>query len=205
MDRYPSFVVFALVLSLAPGPDSLLTLRSTVIGGRGRGLWTAGGIVAGVLVQAVLAAAGVGAVIAAARPVFESIRWLGVAYLVWLGIQALRSARRADPDGWTVTPGARPRRWAALRQGFLSDVTNPKVLAFNLAVLPQFVGTSAGIPVLLAYTLTLTAFVALVLAATVLCADAVKRAITSRRVRRGIDTAAGVAFLGFAGALAAEG
>lgn len=205
MTHYWSFVLVALVIAVAPGPDTLLTLRSTVTGGRRRGLWTMVGITIAGSIQGTLAASGLGAVIARAEPVFEAVRWAGVVYLAYLGVQALRAARRAHGGDWVEAGDVvRTPPLRALGQGFLCNITNPKVLAFNLAVLPQFVGAGADLSVLLTYALTLSAVGGLVLLGVVLGADAARRAIVSRRARRGIDAAAGVTFLGFAGFLAAE-
>ncbi|MDM7831923.1 LysE family translocator [Cellulomonas edaphi] len=205
MTHYWSFVVFALVIAVAPGPDTLLTLRSTVTGGRRGGLWTMAGITLAGTLQGVLAASGLGAIIARAEPVFEVIRWAGVVYLAYLGVQALWSARRAAAAEEAVV--AAPVRVAPARafgRGFLCNITNPKVLAFNLAVLPQFLSAGAGASTLLAYALTLAGLGGLVLLLVVLGADAAKRTIGSRRARRRIDAAAGVTFVGFAAVLAAE-
>ncbi len=204
MGRYLSFLPFALALALVPGPDMLLTVRSTVAGGRRRGLWTLLGVGVANVVQGVLAASGLGAVVAASQPVFEAIRWVGVAYLVFLGVRALRTALRADEQD-AAAPGVAPaHRWTALRQGFLCNITNPKVLAFNLAVLPQFVGPHARLGDLLLYALTLTTIGVAVLLVVVAAAGAARRLLSSRRARRRIEAAAGVTFLGFATALAAE-
>jgi threonine/homoserine/homoserine lactone efflux protein len=92
----------------------------------------------------------------------------------------------------------------AFGQGFLCNITNPRVLVFNLAVLPQFLGAGAGLPMLLTYAWTLSVVGGLVLLLVVLGADAARRAIASRRARRGIDAAAGAAFLGSATILATE-
>jgi threonine/homoserine/homoserine lactone efflux protein len=203
--HYWSFVLFALVVAVAPGPDTLLTLRSAVSGGRGRGLWTTAGITLAGSVQGMLAASGLGAIIARAEPVFQAIRWAGVAYLAYLGAQALRAAWRAK--GADRVEAADPARTSLLRtfgQGFLCNITNPKVLVFNLAVLPQFLGAGTRMSTLLAYALTLSAVGGLVLLLVVLGADAARRAIAARRVRLGVDAAAGAAFLGFAAILATE-
>ena len=92
MAHFLSFVVFATAIAVAPGPDTFLTLRNTVIGGRARGLWTTLGIGVAGATQGVLAAAGLGAIIARSEPVFQTIRWLGVAYLIYLGIMVLLPA-----------------------------------------------------------------------------------------------------------------
>lgn len=205
VSQYLSFVAFAALVALAPGPDTFLTLRNTVVGGRGRGTWTAIGICLAGTVQGLLAAAGLGAVIAHAEPVFEAIRWAGVAYLVYLGSVAIRAALRRG-EGWQVE-GLRPRArrpWRELRSGFLSNITNPKVLMFNLAVLPQFVGAHASALTFAVYAMTLVALGAVVLLGVVLAADRAKGALQRSRVRRGVDGGTGVVMLGFAGALATE-
>lgn len=202
---YLSFLAFAALLAVAPGPDTFLTLRASVVGGRRRGMYTAAGITAAGAVQGLLAAMGLGAVLAASEPVFLTIRWAGVVYLTWLGVTALRSALRRDGSAWAVGSGrAQVRRRTAVRQGFVCNITNPKVLAFNLAVLPQFVGRDQGVAVLAAYALTLVAVGAVVLLVVVHGASTAASRIARPGFRRGIDGGTGVVMLGFATALAAE-
>lgn len=204
MTQYLSFVAFAAVVAVAPGPDTFLTLRSSVVGGRARGAWTAIGICTAGAVQGVLAAAGLGAVVVHVEPLFQAIRWLGVAYLLYLGVVALRSALSRD-GAWAVggVSGPVQRPWRALAAGFLCNITNPKVLLFNLAVLPQFLAAGTGTATFIAYALTLTALGAVVLFAIVLATEIARGAVQRTRVRRGIDGGTGAAMLGFAGALAA--
>jgi threonine/homoserine/homoserine lactone efflux protein len=202
--HYLSFVVFCAVLAFAPGPDSFLTLRSTVAGGRSRGMWTMAGISLAGAVQGLMAASGLGAVIQHARPVFETIRWAGVIYLLYLGFLALRAAVRGVDGSWDAAPAGSRSRWRAVRSGFLCNITNPKVLAFNLAVLPQFVGAHASLPTLCAYALTLAGVGAVALLCIITAATAARRIVESRRVRRGIEAGTGVVFMGFATVLAAD-
>ncbi|MEV5002213.1 LysE family translocator [Nocardioides sp. LML1-1-1.1] len=205
MSTYVSFVLFAALLAMAPGPDTFLTLRASVVGGRRRGIVTAAGITTAGAAQGVLAATGLGAVLAAAEPVFLVIRWAGVAYLTWLGVTAIRDALRRDGSVWAVGEGsAKVRDRTAFRQGFVCNITNPKVLAFNLAVLPQFVGAGEGLPTLLAYALTLVVIGAVVLAVVVWVASKAARSLVRPAFRRSVDGATGVVMLGFATALAAE-
>ncbi|GAA3658064.1 LysE family translocator [Nocardioides ginsengisoli] len=205
MSSYVSFVVFAALLAAAPGPDTFLTLRATVVGGRRRGAVTAAGISTAGSVQGVLAATGLGAVLTHAEPVFLGVRWAGVAYLTWLGVSAIRDALRRDGSVWEVGGGASTvRSRTAFRQGVVCNMTNPKVLAFNLAVLPQFVGADQGLPTLLAYALTLVAIGLVVLLAVVWIAGKAAGALTRRSFRRGVDGATGLVMVGFAIALAAE-
>lgn len=207
MTQYLSFVALAAVLAIAPGPDSLLTLRSTLIGGRRRGAWTAIGILVANIVQGVLAASGLGAILVHAETVFRIIKWAGAAYLAYLGFLAIRAAwRMRSADGAAVETSAATRRgtWSAARQGFLCNITNPKVLAFNIAVLPQFVGAHAGVATLLTYALTLSAVGSIVLIGLVAVAGVASRVLQRVTVRRSIEGATGVVMLGFATALAAE-
>ena len=205
MTTYLSFLLFATLLAVAPGPDTFLTLRASVLGGRRRGLFTAAGITLAGAAQGILAASGLGAVIAHAEPVFQAIRWAGVAYLTWLGFTALRSALQRDAGAWAVgAGGSRISGWAAFRQGFVCNITNPKVLAFNLAVLPQFVSPGQGLPALLAYALTLVGVGAVVLLVVIEVAHAAATKLVRPTFRRVVDGTTGAVMLGFATALAVE-
>lgn len=205
MTEYAAFLAFAALLAVAPGPDSFLTLRATVVGGRRRGLMTAAGITVAGAIQGTLAATGLGAVLLHAEPVFLTIRWAGVAYLTWLGFSAIRDALQRDGSVWAVgSGGATISSRRAFRQGFVCNVTNPKVLAFNLAVLPQFVGDGQGLPVLLAYALTLVVIGTIVLVTLVQLGSLATNRLARPAFRRGVDGATGVVMLGFATALAIE-
>ncbi len=210
--HYLSFLALVSLLAFAPGPDTLITLRNTLIGGRAQGFWTAVGVSTAGTIQGVLAAAGLGAVIVHAEPVFQVVRWAGVLYLGYLGISALLSARRLrrqleaemDADEGRHLSG-RPRRLSAWRQGFLSNATNPKVLVFNIAVLPQFVGSGGGFAMLMLYALTLVVVGGVALGLIVVAGARASRLLKRARVRSGIEASTGVVMLGFAGALALEG
>src|SRR5260370_10133661 len=124
--RYGEFLAFAVLLVLVPGPDFAVVTKNTLIGGRVRGRWTALGVATSNLAQGTAAACGLGALIVRAQPVFEAIKWAGVAYLAFLGAQAIRSAirgRYVHPDAGG--PGRARAPFAARRPGFLSHVNNP--------------------------------------------------------------------------------
>jgi threonine/homoserine/homoserine lactone efflux protein len=97
--------------------------------------------VAAGLVQVPLLALGLASLVASSPLAFELLRWVGAAYLIWLGLR-LVMRRRAEPG--TVHPGAGTTAWAAFRQGVLSNLTNPTTILFMLAMLPQFVDEAAG-------------------------------------------------------------
>lgn len=202
---YGPFLALAVVLILIPGPAFAVVTRNALAGGRRRGSWSATGIASANAVQGVATAAGLGAVIVRLQPLFQALRWAGIAYLLYLGAQALRSGVRGHYP--PLGTGERPGRAAALhgwRQGFLTNITNPKALLFYLAVLPQFLSPHAGIPVLLAFALShavLSLGYWLLVAATL---HRARRLLARRRVRRAVDGATAVALLGFSVRLAAE-
>jgi threonine/homoserine/homoserine lactone efflux protein len=147
---------------------------------------------------------GLGALVIASQPLFVAIKWTGVIYLAFLAAQALRSAIKGqyEPiDGKDRQPGVALTGW---RHGFLSNITNAKVLVFYLAVLPQFLGPQAGLPVLLAYALSHAALSLLYLTLLVAGMSRAGRLLSKRRVRRMLDALTGVALLGFGARLAAE-
>ncbi len=199
---YGSFLAFAAVLVLIPGPDFAVVTKNTLAAGRRRGIWSATGVASSNAVQGVAAATGLGTVIVRFQPLFEAIKWAGIAYLAFLGAQAIRSAirgRYAPPDDGQGN-GAR----GGWRQGFLSNITNPKVLVFYLAVLPQFLAADAGTPVLLVFALSHALLSLIYLLTLTTFLHRVRRVLARRSVRRGLDAATGVALLGFGAKLAAE-
>jgi threonine/homoserine/homoserine lactone efflux protein len=203
---YGVFLAFALVLVLMPGPDFAVVTRNTLTAGRWRGTWSAVGVATSNTVQGAAAAAGLGTLVVRAQPLFEAVRWAGVAYLTYLGVQALRSAVRGRYE--RLDAGARARSsghaLGGWRQGFLSNITNPKVLAFYLAVLPQFIapGTGTGALLLFALSHAVLSLLYLVVLTTVL--HRARRLLARRRVRRALDATTGMALLGF-GARVATG
>jgi threonine/homoserine/homoserine lactone efflux protein len=128
-----------------------------------------------------------------------------VAYLVCLGVQAWRGAWRGDYPPLSGDGTATPRQaLTGFRQGFLSNITNPKVLAFYLAVLPQFVGGPAPLGMLLAYALSHAVLSLAYLLVLVGALNQARELLSRRRVRRWLDGLTGVALLGFGARLAAE-
>ena len=142
-----TFAIAALVLIMMPGPDQVLITRNALAGGLWGGLLTLVGGALGITVHASAAALGLSALLLASSTAFTVLKIVGVAYLLWLGIQTLRAARRSrrEPavEGAVVAP---QRRWAYLRQGFLSNALNPKVALFFVTFLPQFLPTDSGSP-----------------------------------------------------------
>jgi threonine/homoserine/homoserine lactone efflux protein len=134
----------ALALNLSPGPDLIYVLSKTIAQGTKVGLSSAAGVWAGAFVHILAAAFGLSAILMASADAFTVVKYVGAAYLIYLGIQALRSrGARFDVSAnkaLKVTPAQ------AFRQGVLVDVLNPKVAIFFMAFLPQFVRPDHGNP-----------------------------------------------------------
>ena len=141
IESLAAFFAVATVVIVTPGPDTALTIRNTLLGGRRAGVFTAVGVSAGQTTWTVATSAGIAALLVASEPVFRAVKLVGAAYLVFLGLQALRAAGRrggAGGDGRVGHPQAPLRPTVALRQGLISNLTNPKMAAFFPALLPQF-------------------------------------------------------------------
>jgi threonine/homoserine/homoserine lactone efflux protein len=140
-----AFALTTWVFVLIPGPSVLFVISRGVTLGRRAAVLTVFGNAAGILVQLLLVAAGVGALLERSQVAYNVLRLAGAAYLVWLGIQAVRHRRSLSTvlDATAV----RPRR-QILREGFIVGITNPKGFVFYTAILPQFVdpdGASATV------------------------------------------------------------
>jgi threonine/homoserine/homoserine lactone efflux protein len=158
------------------------------------------------VIQGAAAAAGLGAVIVRVQPLFHAIKWAGVAYLALLAVQAFRSAaagRYRPVAGNSAGPGgvAALTGW---RQGFLSNITNPKVLVFYLSVLPQFLGPHPTLAVLLGLAFTHAVLSLLYLIVVVSGLHQARSVLSRRRIRRALDAATGTALLGFGVKLATD-
>src|SRR3990170_189783 len=126
-----TFAIAALVLIMMPGPDQALITRNALVGGRAGGLLTMLGGVLGLTVHAGAAALGLSALLVASASAFTALKIAGAVYLVWLGVQMLRSAARSRRESETDQEPPAPRRSSAyLGQGFLSNALNPKVALF---------------------------------------------------------------------------
>lgn len=139
-----AFSALAFALIVVPGPSVMFVVSRAVALGRRAALLTVLGNAAGVYVQVVFVAAGLGTVVERSTAVFTGIKLLGAGYLVWLGMQAIRH-RREMASAVDVTEALRPAR-SVFRDGFVVGVANPKSVVFFAAILPQFVDPG-GAPV----------------------------------------------------------
>lgn len=156
ISSYLAFLGISLAVILTPGPDTALTIRNTVFGGRPSGVATAAGVAVGQTVWALAASLGIIALLIASEPLFLAIKYSGAAYLVYLGMQALRQALRPSRSARACTAGngsgRGPGPRAAFRQGVISNLGNPKMAIYFASLLPQFAppgdATFTALPVL---------------------------------------------------------
>jgi threonine/homoserine/homoserine lactone efflux protein len=195
-----AFLGISALVILTPGQDTALTIRNTLLGGRGGGVATAAGVAAGQLVWSLATAGGLTALLRASEPAFIALRAVGAAYLVLLGLQALRRGLRAHAPAHARRPAG-----GAFRQGLLSNLGNPKMAVFFTSLLPQFApGGRAGFAVLVGLGVV---FCAMTFAWLSGYAVAVARAggvLRRPRVRRVLDAVTGTVLVAFGLRLAAE-
>lgn len=140
LDSLVAFVIASVVIIVIPGPSVLFVIGRSLSLGRRAGVLSVVGNALGTVPAVLAVAFGVGAIVASSVIAFTVIKIVGAAYLVWLGIQAIRHRHDHAPDAGRAPASA----GKLLRQGFIVGLTNPKTIAFFVAVLPQFVTPSAG-------------------------------------------------------------
>jgi threonine/homoserine/homoserine lactone efflux protein len=198
------FAVVAAALTITPGLDTALVLRAALTRGRREAMATAAGIVAGLFVWGAAAAVGVSALLAASATAFDVLRYAGAAYLVGYGVRLLVAAARHRPDGdrpASEVPGSALR---AARAGLLTNLLNPKVGVFYVALLPQFVPAGSD-PLLVGLLLAAVhgALSAVWFLLLISLATALSRWLRRPTTVRVIDGVTGTALVGFGVRLAA--
>jgi len=191
-----AFVLAAGLLTLTPGLDTALVLRTAAVEGPRRAALAGLGVVIGCLAWGAAAALGLAALLQASALAFTALKWAGAAYLVWMGIGLILKPRDSFETGGGDRPDTHGLAW--LRRGFLTNLLNPKVGVFYVSFLPQFLprGVEPG-PYLFGlaviHGLLGLAWFAVLIAAT----QPVARALRRPGVVRWMDRATGVVFLGF--------
>jgi homoserine/homoserine lactone efflux protein len=191
------YLLAATGLSLSPGPNGLLALTHGALHGRRKALYTIFGGALGFVVVIALSMFGIGALLKASLVWLTVMKWVGGAYLVWLGIQVWRS----PPIGLAVEGRAAPRAgWSLFRQGALSALTNPKGLLFFAAFLPQFIDPARSL--WLQFVVMAGTFAAIEIATELFIASMAHRISPwLRRVGRRFNQACGGVFVAIGAAL----
>jgi threonine/homoserine/homoserine lactone efflux protein len=143
------FIFAAWALNITPGPDVFYMVTSTLRGGLRAGLLAMAGVLSGCLMHVFAATVGISAVIAASATAFQVLKWIGAAYLIFIGYKMLTSrGDTAQEQNLQADTAQRLPARDVFIQGFLSNALNPKVALFFLAFLPQFIHTNAAHPTL---------------------------------------------------------
>jgi threonine/homoserine/homoserine lactone efflux protein len=200
-----AFVATVFLISVVPGPDVVFVVASGLRDGRRGGVAAAVGVTGGMAAHTLAAALGLSALVRSSAVAFEAVRLAGAAYLFWLGIHAVRSQGRASAP--SAGEGTRRSSSQIARQAALTNLLNPKVIVFFLALLPQFVDRGRGDVV--AQILLLGVVFTLVGLTTDLAygvlAGTLRRAFTgSARLTRRLERLAGIIYLGLAARLVTE-
>jgi threonine/homoserine/homoserine lactone efflux protein len=201
-----SFALVAGLLTVIPGLDTALVLRAAISQGRGPAFATALGVGSGALVWGAGAAVGVSALLVASQAAYDALRIAGAIYLVALGVRLLWAATHAQAED--PAAGAAPRRDSLLRcwrRGFVTNLLNPKVGAFYVAVLPQFIPEHSwhlGFGVLLALVHDVEGMIWF--SALIYFTARLRSVLSRRSVRRGVDIGTGVVLTGFGVGLALD-
>lgn len=195
-----SFALLGALLTITPGLDTALVLRAAVAMGRGPAFATALGVAAGSLAWGAAAAVGVSALLTASEMGYAVLRVAGAVYMIYLGVRMVRGAlRRGSGEAVASEPGGTaPTWWNTFGRGLFTNLLNPKVGAFYVAVLPQFIPAGSS-PLMVGVLLALIHDLEGILwfTAIIAGAQALRGHLARRSVRRAVDGATGAALLGF--------
>ena len=200
LHTWMTFVLVALGVSLVPGPAVVAVVSAALRGGFRASLRTNGGVLLGNAAFVSASALGLGALLVASHPLFLAVKWLGIAYLAYLGVRALLA--RGQGYAFDDVPGAGGR---AFRLGLTTQLANPKIVLFFGALLPQFVDPAR--PVALQFAILGATFIVgdgLVFAAYGALAHRARTWLRSARAVRVTSRVSGAAMLGVAARLATE-
>src|SRR5215470_16624420 len=188
-----TFLGVSVVVIVAPGPDTALTIRNTLRGGRTRGVATALGVSTGQLIWASATSVGLVAVLLASELIFRGVRLAGAGYLIWLGLQSLRAAFSGrGQHAPQVTNAERFSSRAAFAQGILNNLGNPKMAVFFASVLPQFTAPGQGmVSALVLLGVIFSAMTFAWLAAYAVALSTAGRLLRAPRAQRAIEAVSG--------------
>lgn len=199
--QFITFLIAITVLTMVPGADTVMVTRNSLRGGFRDGALTSLGICSGLFVHAVVSAGGLSLILLGSAHLFGTVKLAGAGYLIWMGLSSARQAWRGPEAGFSVSASGRAVPVSrSLREGFLSNVLNPKTIVFYMAFLPQFMDP-AGNPVTQALAMAGIHFVISMIWQCLLAVmvDRAKLLLASSRARRVLDglTASVLLGLGF--------
>jgi threonine/homoserine/homoserine lactone efflux protein len=203
-----AFSLAAALIVLIPGPDTLVVLRSVALQGRTTAVRTALGVLCGLCVWVSAAALGLTALLRASQDGYLALRLAGAAYLLFVGVQALRNRALASPDTSAAASGLPGRSLVGrgFKAGLMTDLLNPKVGVFFITFLPAFIPSHSAAP---AITFGLGAIFVIETAAyfavMILFVRRLTEWLNSERVRRRLNRATGLVLIAFGVRLAARG
>jgi RhtB (resistance to homoserine/threonine) family protein len=197
----PSFLAISVLLILIPGPDTAVVTKHALLGGTRSGVLASMGVALGLTVWTVAAALGIAALLKASAIAFLVLKIAGALYLTWIGVQMLRA--RNQPGGATAAVRS-ASSVKALRQGFLSDLGNPKIAVFFTSFLPQFVHGGAVLLPLLMLGAIFAVLTLLWLAAYAAIIGRSTALLRRPSVRKALDRFTGVVLIAFGIRLAFE-
>jgi homoserine/homoserine lactone efflux protein len=200
LETWLAFLVAAILISVSPGAGAVACMTSGMRYGYRRGVRNIFGMQGGIALQLAIVGAGLGAILATSTMAFTALKWLGVAYLCWLGLKQWRAPAEPVEVGEERSGGTRAALFA---QGFLVNATNPKATVFFLAVLPQFIEASRPLlPQYLAVCATLTVVDLFVMSGYTLFAAKFLALLRAPRQIRFVNRLFGGLFVGAAALLA---
>lgn len=196
-----AFTAAAAVLTVTPGLDTALILRTSVSEGGRRAFMAGAGIAVGCLAWGLLVAFGLGALLAASALAYDVLRWAGAAYLVWLGVRLIRSPRRGFQAGEDGRPSTGTRHWFA--RGLLTNLLNPKVGVFYVSFLPQFIPAGVNVPAMAIFLTAIHAALGLTwFSALILATKPLARVLGRPNIVAWLDRVTGGIFIAFGARLA---
>lgn len=156
IETYGAFVIATIILMLIPGPTVLLVISYALAKGRSVALAVVGGAVIGVLLSMVATLLGVGLILATSKTLFIIMKWIGVAYLAWMGWKMIRTSETSSNQISNVTEES---HFSAFRDSMIVTFFNPKSIGFFVVFVPQFVNTST--PLIPQFVIMIITFVSL--------------------------------------------
>jgi threonine/homoserine/homoserine lactone efflux protein len=195
--QYLAFIGVSLLVICTPGQDTALTIRNTLHGRRPAGVATAFGVSAGQATWTFATSAGLAALLTASEPVFVAVKLAGAAYLVYLGVRSLLGAAEGKASSLQVSEeSSRLAPRAAFRQGFVSNLSNAKMVAFFTSLLPQFGAPHPTFLLLFALGINFSLLTLAWLTGYAFAVERMSRLLQRSNVRRGMDALLGTVLVG---------